>query len=379
MQNPQPRSITALPELDNIVEAYRYPTTSTSAVPTEGTSSDLNIPSEDDFDLHHEDNYDNTSPSRGLRGKVTNSNGLIINISHGPHSSTAASTNLFYHLIALTTLSRQHGGKHNTAIYIDCTNSFSATQLYKATISCTRTATTDNLPPSIPHTAAAKEALNHVHVLRCTSTYSLLSQLQKLPTYLLEPSAHRSFDRSVGLLVVDGINHFYRQDRFDAEIARLEGVNTSGLAASSIPLSAQILSELKKMQETYGCTIIYTTIATTPPVTSTTIPGTGPRADGTSPTPAPAPNESAIMDFYARNALVNLHPTKVGVSQFAPTMSLEECLRDKDARAEAVRMTRYWVGASAGGLSNNQGESGAGQNRRGFTMQIAKDGVIGFG
>lgn len=183
----------------------------------------------------------------------------------------------------------------------------------------------------------------------------------------------------MGLLVVNGINHFYWQDRFDADIARLENVNTSGVAASSISLSAQILSELKKMQETYECTVIYTTIMIMPPTTSTTIPGTGSRADGTSSTSAPAPNESAIIDFYARNALVNLHPTKVGVSQFAPTMSLEECLRDKEERAEAVRIARYWLGASAGGLSDNQGEPGARRNRRGFTMQITKDGVIEFG
>ena len=379
MQNPQPRSITGLPALDNIIEVYRYPATNTSEVPTEGPFSDPFIPPEDDFDLYHEDNYDNTSPSHGPRAKINKSMPLIINISQGPHSSTTAAVNLFYHLMALTTLPREHGGKHSTAIYIDCSNSFSATQLYKATLSCIRKATTDPLPLSAPPTAVAKEALNHVHVLPCTSTRSLFSQLQELPEYLLDSAAHRSFDRSMDLLVVHGLNHFYWQDRFDTEIARLENINSGSVAAASTSLSAQLFDALKEMQEMYGCTVIYTSTQIMSPTTSTTTQGASSRADVTTPTPAPAPNESAVMDVYARNSLVNLHPTRVAVPQFAPAMSLEECLRDKEKRAESIRVARYWVSASAGGRSKKQEEPRTGQSGSGFSMQITKDGVIEFG
>ena len=376
MQISQPKSVTGLQVLDDIIDSYRRHVTSPPGDYARGALSD-NIPSEDDFEFE-EDNYNNTSLNQASRVKPTKTDSVIINLSHGLHSSVAASAILLYHLTALNVLPFQYGGKQSTTVYIDCSNSFSVSQLYKSFASWLPKAVAGDQPVLISPDVVTKNALSHVHILRCTSSTSLLSQLKELPTYLLDLTTHLSSDRPLSLVVVRGINHFHRQDKFDAEIARLENVNASGMAPSRVPLSSQILNELKRLQEIFKCCIIYTTTPTAPTGTSNTATSTRIRDDDTSPMAAPAPNDSAAMDIYARNALLNLNAARVTVAQFAPTMSLEECLRDKEKRAEAVRKATYWFTSSSGGLSRKIEGIGLGRIRAGFTMQITKDGTVSF-
>ncbi|KAK5937560.1 hypothetical protein PMZ80_010180 [Knufia obscura] len=377
-QTPQPRAVTGLPEVDNIIEVYRYPPANTSAHAGR-ISSDFNIPSEDDFDHDHEYYESNLSPTRGPRVKTTKPKPLIIHISPGPHGSPAATAHLLYQLTALSILPRQHGGKHSTVAFVDCTNTFSATQLYRITLSHLRSSKSSTQLPPAASTIIAKDALSHVHVLQCTSSRSLLATLKDLPTYLLDASAHHSSDRPFTLLIINGINAFHYQDRFTAELTRLETVNVGPIAPSE-SLSTQILTELKKIQATFECTVIYTTSSfpssssssALPTTTTATTPAT---RDDTS--PLPAPNDTAGLDIYTRSALLNLHPSRVGVAQFAPAMSLEECLRDKEKRGEAVRKARYWVGSSAGGLGERR-DIRTGHGELGFGMRVLSGGEVVF-
>ena len=304
-----------------------------------------------------------------------------MNITHGLQDSSAATANLLYHLTALATLPRLHGGNQSTVVYIDCWNSFSATQLYKVTADCASRRSLDagTRSASVPAATVARDALTHVHVLRCTSSRSLLTTISELPAYLLDSSAHKSSDRPLGLLVVHGINHFHWQDRFDAEIARLENVQAGGMPAPSATatLSTQVLAELKKLQETFECPIVCTVVPTTPPTVSTgttTTPSL--RNDETS--PMPVPDNSAITDIYARNALFTLHPTRVRIAQFAPAMTLEECQRDKEKRNGVVKKAPYRLGVSAGGLSEIKDGPRTGREAMGFSMRITKDGTMSF-
>ena len=168
----------------------------------------------------------------------------------------------------MNVLSETFGGKSGFVVYIDCNSNFTARQLHKTIYSHIRRTRplhpsegTDLSTSSESASDVSKVALQHVHVIPCASTISLLEALIELPGYLLNRSLHHSFSRSFGLLIINGINAFHWQDRFDAEVTRLERLGTDlvegASSASDEPLTSQIFTQLKALQLQFGCSIVY--------------------------------------------------------------------------------------------------------------------------
>lgn len=354
--------MTGIEELDAVIEAYRHP--AVDEVRVQNISSDPHPP----FDEENDDYNYHSSPTRNHVRSIKKPKPVIINITQPFHSSSTATSLLLSHLTALAILPSSKSGEQGAVVHIDCLNTFSATALYNHTYSLIQRTT----PATSPTTTAqlAKSALSHVHVIPCSSTTSLLQTLQDLPSYLLDSTAHPSTSRPLSLLIMSGLNHFTWQDRFNTELTRLEQINqyptnpqqTQPLSTStttnptnpqsdSPSLPSQLLTLINNLTSLFHTTTIYTT---TPPPTST------------QPTNDPTPPH---QDIYTLSALLSLHPTRSGPPQFAPQMSMEECLRDRGRRMDAVRSVRYWVGAGPGGLS----ERGVG--RMGFGMRKGGEAV----
>ena len=267
-------------------------------------------------------------------------------------------------------------------VYIDSSNTFSTSDLVSAVFSLAQS--TSLADPDHEHSStivkqAVREAIHHVHILQCPSTKTLLDGLRGLPQYLLDPTAHQSGHRKLGMIVVESINHFYWRDRFDAELARLEGISignasvrTSSTSAES--MATQILKELKSLQSTFECTVIYTT---TPSSTLDSSTGSAPSYAGDTLSPFATSGLNPIVDIYSQSALFNIQLAQKVIPQFAPHMSIEDCLRDREKRDEAVEKAEYWVRAWGGGLSEQKQDSRAShQHEVAFSIRLLDDGGI---
>lgn len=351
--------------------------------------------SEDELERNVQDDYDeNVSPIRPQVRTIKRPKPLIIIISNTTTTSSASSA-LLNRLTAQAVLPNLYHGKQSCVAYIDCVNSFSATYLYRTVLTVLRksnSATASGAGAHIPIstlTTLAKDALKHVHVLRATSSRSLLTILQELPKYLLDGTAHSSSTRSLGMVIVNGINHFHWQDRFDAEMTRLDGLGvsagtgafqTTSIGPSSDVLAKQILSKLKQIQGMFECSIVYTS-TNIPTNTSSTDNHPRPPAHSRS---GRAPDaqmmdtspllehqyshtRSHTSNLYTKNALLTIKPRRNEAPQFAPQMSLEECLGDRSKRAEAVKKAGWWYSVEPGGLAEKTEVRNLGQ-KTGFTL-----------
>lgn len=322
------------------------------------------------------------SPARVRMPTVKRAKPVVINLACPLHGPIAAVTSFLYHLTSISTLPYTLGGKQNAVVYIDCSNSFSALQLHRSTASHARNhdSVSGDITSVQTLNSMIKDALHHVHLRRCTSSRSLLQTLKCLPNYLLKLEAHQSSQRKLGLLIVDHINHFYWQDRFDAETARLENIHSGDATnptQSSKPetLTSQILTELKAIQATFECTIFYTTTSVPSSTATYPQPETPQSRQTTSRLTSPS---STALDMFTRSALLTLHPTRKNIPQFAPHMTLEECLRDREKRDEALRKAGYWLTATPGGLSERRETSVQDglQSKMGFGFKVLGDGAV---
>ena len=142
------------------------------------------------------------------------------------------------------------------------TTDFSATRLpqiashlaFKATSKCAST---------LDGTITA--ALRHLYVLRPTSSTSLLNRLRAISHIASPRHIHPKPrpDRSLALLILDSATAFTYQDRFDADIARLEaGPGAEHLHAptpTTPSRTSQIIAALRQIQHDFECTIVFTT------------------------------------------------------------------------------------------------------------------------
>lgn len=270
-------------------------------------------------------------------------------MSQAANSSTIATSLLLSHLTARAVLPTSLSGKHGVVVHIDCLNTFDTATLYNTTYSLIQRA--DATIPTKTVTQMTRSALSHVHIVPCPSTPTLLQNLKDLPSYLLNSTAHNSSTRPLALLVITGLNHFTWQDRFTTELTRLNQINDH---QPQDPLPTQILNELRSIQSTFDCAIVYTTNPSNvynPP---------NENSDATA---------HAAQDIYTTSALLTLRGARSDPPRFAPQMSLAECLRDRGRRMEAVRNVRFWFTAGPGGLSERKG-----RERMGFGLKKHEDG-----
>jgi hypothetical protein len=244
---------------------------------------------------------------------------------------------LCYLITTLAILPQAFNGKACGAIWFDTDGRFSSVRLETVLINHLST----HFPGlgSDERNAICHDAFQHLHVFHPQSSSQLLCTLKSLPGYLLGTNgttAHFSGLRSLGLIVLDSATSFYWQDRFEAEVSRLEALGTDetrGDRATAQPSrTLEVISELKGLQKLLDCTIVFTS---TPPMTSsrTTISTvTSITTNGRRFPPQETPQGSPWTAF----ATLNLSISKEQVRQFAAQMSLEECQRDQMDRLAAI-------------------------------------------
>ncbi|KAL2404889.1 hypothetical protein ABEF93_008116 [Exophiala dermatitidis] len=325
-----------------------------------------------------------------------------------PKSATGKTT-LLYYLCAIATLPVESGGKGSTVVYIDSDGRFSASRLmqvmkhYIATSKQKQTTTTpgdvgshslsnnnhkgkskdpnpsrdnDKLNSVNINTTSdrnhvnesesesesdvnsiALEALQHIHVFRPQSSKQVMTILQSLPEFLFDRSKiQSSVYRHLGLLVLDSATAFYWQDRFDRDMARLGGTESSGMpAAAEKPTgttTSGIIECLKSLQRRFDCVVAFTTTnySTTTSTAPSTAPTSGPAATGVGDRrghdtqPAPAPETKPVSTTqWSTYTTLTLDLSRIAVPQFPPQLTLSECLADADKRFAAMRNTRIQI------------------------------------
>ncbi len=280
--------------------------------------------------------------------------------------SAPGKTTLLYHLTALALPSSVYGGKASSVVWLDTDGRFSALRLSHA-LASTLTKHNSNISPQ-DKDGQISSALAHLHLIKSTSSTSLLTALKHLPAYLLSPT-NPSRRRSVGLVILDSATAFQHQDRLEAELARLS--NPSLKSNSQPTRNAELIRELRTLQERFNCTILLTT---------TTIPSAPHSKNMKSAVPDGIAGESSGISPWTAFATLTLHLHRLPVAQFAPGMSLDECLRDRDKRQETVSKARVKVGPDLEGAESEIWRMGvrkrvmAVEGRGSFIMGLAEKG-----
>lgn len=321
--NPSPTGLLGLRVLDDLLELFRYHETSSASVggPLQAHNNHFRY-GDDGSEAQWTDSAGNDASSKRLTTRPP-----VVEIT-SPHSA-AGKTSLLYLLIALALLSRDHGDKASAVVWLDTIGHFSATRLARI---MTNIISKHDSNTTTSTTAIVHQALTHLHALQPNSSSQLLTILQNLPTHLLSSASHTSTTRPLGLLILSSATAFHHQDRFTSEIARLNAGSTSH-ASSTPSLTSQIQSALLSLHARFSCTILFTT---------NSIPQMRNARPATTPSNIP-PDEQSSISTWTAFATLSLTTSRIPVPPFAPNMSLEQCLRDREKRQEAVGKGRFVV------------------------------------
>lgn len=283
--------------------------------------------------------------------------------------SGAGKTTFLYLLAAHALLPSAYGGKASAVIWVDSDGRFSALRLAQVVRHL--------LPKDASTEALVQAAVSHLHILTPYTSSQLLPNLQSLPDELLRLKS----DQPLSLLVLDSATAFAQQDRFDAEMARLEAGADFSASPRTPTRTTQIIAALRTIQQQFECTILVSTSTTSPSYPPTTTTGRGrprPRHPGT-PGTRERPDEPAALSPWTSFATLTLTIGRSPVTQFAPGATLEECLRDREKRQEAVAAGKFAVGPDwAGSERWPPGVREAVERLEGrgrFEMRITGEGV----
>lgn len=267
-----------------------------------------------------------------------------------PHSA-AGKTSLLYLITAYTLLPTFYGGKASAAVWVDSDGRFSVTRLSQVMQHVVSKADTKESSESVVHSA-----LNNLYVLTPNSSTQLLTNLQGLPNNLL--NIHSKLPLS--LFILDSATAFTAQDRFDADITRLEACPDFSSRPQTPTRTTQIISSLRTIQHLFNCTIIFSTNSTPPHTPSTPAPHPPQAAQRSTNRPLPNPNApqpppplqplpTPASGPFTAFALLTLHLSRTQITPFPPGASLTECLHDREKRQAAVLAGRISVGVDWSG------------------------------
>lgn len=346
----QPKSVLGVSQLDRLLEGIRYQADTTPQRPS------WQFPAATSPDIHgrasgSEDEDDPvTSPRRHVEAPKPKPATTELT----SPKSASGKTSLLSYLTAISVLPKELGGKASAVVYIDSDGRFSVTRLAQLMRHYIHRQSSKPATTSLSDVdMIVREALNHVHVFRPQSSSQLLSVLGNLQTYLFDPSRHSSCYRSLGMIILDSATTFSWQDRLDRAMARLE---TPGAKYDGPSASQRVIEHLKALQKRFECAVLFST-ASSPP-----------RSQVSSHLTTPGPEDNGrIISPWTAYAILTLTLSRASVPQFAPQMSMEECLRDREKRFDAVRKGRFIANV----VSKREGETGAG----GFVFRIVEEGV----
>lgn len=278
--------------------------------------------------------------------------------------SGVGKTILLYHLSAISVFPVSLNGNGGAVVWIDTDGRFSALRLAQAALHLLP-ASTGNENDRI-----VQEALSHVHVFKPQSAAQLIETLKALPDYLLSRTQHYSQQRNLRSVILNSATAFYWADRADAEIARLSEPG----ASHSASMSSSVISQLRNIEKSFSCTVLFTTDATLQRR------GRG-RTDANERTvadsPLPPQNDQIVQDPWASFATLTLDVHRSQVPQFASALTIEECSRDQPRRIVAVKRGRHRAQVVWTGDESQEVRQGIRSlhNGEGFTFRITDHGV----
>ena len=303
----------------------------------------------------------------------TSKKGFAIEIAG--HAPCSGKTQLLYYIAANCLLPSVNKDivldhKGGTVVWFDTDGRFSTQRLHQILsqqlerrLGCADLSTSTTQTASLTDNASA--ALHHLHVFRPKSTPSFLSSLTSLSSYLLNPTLHFSASRPLSLIVVSNLSAFLGQDRMDAES---EPTTAGASVQPGTGLFTQryihIISILRSVQSTFGCTIITGNWGLSPIQHSLNGPSLRPH----------------LPAVWYNLCTLRLVTERDGVSKFGPGMSAEEALMEGNQRQEAVEKSRFscWVNRWA----SDEWEDGVSErlrrlrNHGGFCFNVSEAGVV---
>ncbi|KPI44292.1 uncharacterized protein AB675_8301 [Cyphellophora attinorum] len=321
---PDSKDVLGVKAIDQIFEVFRANKASPLRVPLDQTFDDTH----DDIGSYEEGSAESVITQRPPVLEITSS------------SSAAGKTTLLYYLTAKGLLSAEHGGKASIVVWFDTDGRFSATRLHHVMNQLARKISSSTTEANI------SKALQHLYLFRPATSSQLLEQLTNLPTPLLDHGS--SSTRPLGLLILDSATAFRHQDRFDAELTRLEAGADYAIRPKSPTKTSSIIAALNAVQSRFECAVVFSTQQHTPSSGSPNAyqpeaPARAPQPANRAPDPQP-PADTSPVSPWTTFATLSLTTARLAVSRFAPAMSLEECLRDRDKRAEAVAQGKFSIG-----------------------------------
>ncbi|KAJ6112249.1 hypothetical protein N7523_008310 [Penicillium sp. IBT 18751x] len=272
--------------------------------------------------------------------------------------SASGKSQLLYYLIALAILPRSFGessirGHEAAVVLIDADDRFDAEVLQIVARGILREANEAQTLPDDELETVISSALQHVHVFRPQSSSALLATLCGLSAYLFDLSCHQSASRPLQMIAIDSVTAFFWQDRLRDEVARTEEIgrlraeiDQEREQKQSFYLSdlySQILTELKRLQGQFGCTVVYTaTISGGRPTINSSHSAPGPYDRCPSQTPSLRPVLPAPWGIFPTLRLV-VHRDLV--RSFPPAISAHDARQDASKRQDVVRQGKFsaWV------------------------------------
>jgi hypothetical protein len=257
---------------------------------------------------------------------VSNSGTPILELVSPPpthHASGAGKTSLLYLIIAHAILPRSFsttpiGGQEAAVVLFDPLHHFSIPRLAETMLSLMRShllATEKEIDDTLQADmkSVIKTALPHLHIFRPQSWSSLLSTLDSLPGYLLDPAPqHKSMHRRIHSLVLEDIDAFIWSIR-NTSLSVSSNSNTLATA------STQLTTSLIGLTKLFSCSTILTSQSTTPSSYRPMLPTSWPQG-----TP-----------------VTRLAVRRVDVLKFAPAISVEDAEKERLQRWDVVSRARF--------------------------------------
>jgi len=357
--------------LDGLLESFRFPPTQIRAQRPGWTWPEAESPEDGDEEQQQASRMSPWTPGAVPPSAPPpiqmHTRPAIIEISSS--RSASGKTNLLYYLTSIAILPPECGGKGSAVVWIDADGRFSASRLMQIALHYLCSSSIGSTDQE--RFSTAREALKHVHTFQPQSSSKLVSILQHLDRYLLDSTGHLSSYRWLGLMVLDSATAFYWPDRFDADVARLEAVpgpdNTTPAASGEQRPSktAETIMLLKQLQARFECSVLFTTQATVASVSH-------PQRPQNKASARMAPEEPGPQNPWTAFATLTLSMARLHVPPFASSMTMDECVQERQKRMEVLAQGRFGVHID---WRKTPGETRGGVGQETFVLTVTREGV----
>lgn len=164
-------------------------------------------------------------------------------------------------------------------------------------------------------------SLQHIHIFQPQSLASTISTLQSLPSYLLDATKHHSSNRPLHSIIIDSITTYYwayRASEDNARLASLDRPAPQNPATAPQATYSQLYHHLRTLSHRFSCSII---------------------ATGTNSSSRYLGSDAGLP--WPALPTLRLHMARKAVPKFAPAMSVEEAMAEKEERWREVQKGQF--------------------------------------